>query len=97
MIDWKIYVIYFLLSGMILHYKLTDILTKTDEDIAKLPEKKRKSYEEIHSMVYTHFGNMNILPFVQIMSLLFGWFLLPYGFISSFLKKIGIKVDNSDK
>lgn len=89
----KLFIIYFLITGIILHYQVTKFFTLTKEEINKLSEKKKSLLEEINSMIYVHFGNINILPYIQLLALLLGWILLPYSIITTTLEKIGIKID----
>lgn len=93
MISWKLFIIYFLLTGMYLHYKVTKTLTLTEEEINELSEKKKESLEELRSVMYVNFGNINLLPILQILSLLLGWIVLPYAILSTILEKLNIKVD----
>ena len=91
MISFKIFIIYMLITGMLCHYGVTKKLTMTKEEIDKLPEKKREEYEEIKSLIYVNFGNMDILPFIQIMALLLGWLLIPYSILNFIIEKFDSK------
>jgi len=87
------FLIYFLLAGMYVHWKITNVLTMTEEDINKLPDKEKETIQDMNREIYIHFGNLNILPFVQILALLFGWILIPISIVNSILKLFNIKVD----
>lgn len=87
------FLIYFLLAGMYVHWKITNVLTMTEEDINKLTDKKKETIQDMNREIYIHFGNLNILPFAQILALLFGWILIPISIVNSILKLFNIKVD----
>ena len=89
----KLLCIYFLLSGLICHYLVTKKLTMTEEEIKNLPEKKREKEEELRRDIYVNFGDLNILPIIQVLSLILGWLLLPIALIFKILDILNIKTD----
>lgn len=88
MTSFQIFIIYFLLSGMLCHYGITRKLTATEEQVNKLSKERKEKYEEMKSMLELVTGNVeSFIPFVQVMCLLFGWILLPYVILSRVLDK----------
>lgn len=90
------FLLYFIITGLIMYFLIMDTVNKLNKDPYKLTDKQREEIEELRQLIFYNFGTAfdSILPILQLIGLLLGWILIPAVIILQILQLFGVKVDN---
>ena len=88
----KFWLFYFFLSGFYCYYKVSRY-----QNYEEMYNKKSSEKQQLDELERTLRINFNltikeVIPYLQIFGLLFGWFLVPYKIVDTILEKLNIKL-----
>lgn len=88
----KFWLFYFFLSGFYCYYKVSRY-----QNYEEMYNKKSSEKQQLDELERTLRINFNltikeVIPYLQIFGLLFGWFLVPYNIVDTILEKLNIKL-----
>lgn len=89
----KFWLFYFFLSDFYCYYKVSKYQNYEEMYNKKSPEKQRQ-LDELERTLRINFNLTikEVIPYLQIVGLLFGWFLVPYSIVDTILEKLNIKL-----